>query len=336
MKNLEKFRSAYFFGPKNIKVVNRNIKNINENSLIIKVNSCMICGSDLRIYKEGSKRISKPIVIGHETSGIIVHSKIKKMKVGDKVSLGADFETKSNFAFGYEIDGGFSQYILLKKNDALKAPIAIFNKKISFDEAALAEPLGCCINGFEKVNFKSKKIVTIFGAGPIGLMIALLASKYDSKKIFIVDVNRKRLKVANKILNCKTILLNNKTFVKNFFELNNGKGSDYIFTANPSIETHKFALKIANKKSYINLFGGVSKNNSKLTIDSNFIHYNEINLTGSHGSSHKQHLKALRMIEDKEINLKPLITHKFKLKDINTAYKVSLSGKALKVSIRPN
>ena len=123
---------------------------------------------------------------------------------------------------------------------------------------------------------------------------------------------------------------------KDFYEHNNDNGSDYIFTANPSIETHKLALKIANKKSFINLFGGVSKNNSKLTIDSNFIHYNEINLTGSHGSSHRQHIKALKMIENKEINLKPLITHKFKLKDIKKAYKVSLSGKALKVSIRPN
>ena len=336
MKNLENFKSAYFFGPKNIKVVNRNIKNIDNNSLIIKVSSCMICGSDLRIFKEGSVRIKKPMIIGHETSGVIVHSKIKKMKVGDKVSLGADFDTKSNFAFGYEIDGGFSQYILLKKNEALKAPIARFSKKISFDEAALAEPLGCCINGFEKVKFKSNKIVTIFGAGPIGLMIALLASKYNSKKIFIVDLNKKRLDAAKKILNCKTMLLKNKSFVKEFYALNNDNGSDYIFTANPSIETHKLALKIANKKSFINLFGGVSKNNSKLTIDSNFIHYNEINLTGSHGSSHKQHIKALRMIENKEINLKPLITHKFKLKDIKKAYKVSLSGKALKVSIRPN
>ena len=336
MINLEKFKSAYFFGPKKIKVVNRNIKNIKENSLVIKINSCMICGSDLRIYKEGSKRITKPVVIGHETAGTIVHSKIQKMKVGDNVSLGADFETKNNFAFGYEIDGGFSQYILLNQHDALKAPIAKFKKKISFDEAALAEPLGCCINGFEKVNFKSKKIVTIFGAGPIGLMIALLASKYKSKKIFIIDINKKRLAVAKKILNCKTILLRKNSFVKDFRKLNDGFGSDYIFTANPSVETHKLALKIANKKSYINLFGGVSKNNSKLTIDSNFIHYNEINLTGSHGSSHKQHLKALKMIENKKINLKPLITHRFKLKDINKAYKVSLSGKALKVSIRPN
>ena len=336
MKNLENFKSAYFFGPKNIKVVNRNIKNIDSNSLIIKVSSCMICGSDLRIFKEGSTRIKKPMIIGHETSGIVIHSKIKKMKVGDKVSLGADFDTKSNFAFGYEIDGGFSQYILLKKNEALKAPIAKFSQKISFDEAALAEPLGCCINGFEKVKFRSNKIVTIFGAGPIGLMIALLASKYNSKKIFIVDVNKKRLDAANKILNCKTMLLKNNSFVKDFYEHNNDNGSDYIFTANPSIETHKLALKIANKKSFINLFGGVSKNNSKLKIDSNFIHYNEINLTGSHGSSHRQHIKALKMIENKEINLKPLITHKFKLKDIKKAYKVSLSGKALKISIRPN
>ena len=230
----------------------------------------MICGSDLRIFKEGSPRINVPRIIGHETSGVVVFSKMKKIKVGDRISLGADIDKKINFAFGYEIDGGFSQYMFLNKKIALKAPIA------------------------------------------------------------------KRLKRAKKILKCETILFMKNNFIKKFYKKNKGFGSDYIFTANPSIETHKFALKIANKESFINFFGGVSKKNSKLLIDSNFIHYNEINLTGSHGSSHRQHKKALRMIENKKINLKPLITHKYNLKDINKAYKISLSGKAIKVSIRPN
>ena len=345
------FKSLNFFDKGGLKIKENQIIEINEDQMLVKVKSCGICGSDIKILKYGNSRVTSGRIMGHEISGEIVKigTNIEGYKIGDKVSIGADIpcmecqsckskksKCEKDLAYGHELDGGFSQYILLKKNDALKAPIAKFNKKISFDEAALAEPLGCCINGFEKVKFKSNKIVTIFGAGPIGLMIALLASKYNSKKIFIVDVNKKRLDAAKRILNCETILLKNNSFLKIFFNLNNDNGSDYIFTANPSIETHKLALKIANKKSYINLFGGVSKNNSKLTIDSNFIHYNEINLTGSHGSSHRQHLKALRMIENKEINLKSLITHKFKLKDIKKAYKISLSGNALKVSIRPN
>ena len=57
---------------------------------------------------------------------------------------------------------------------------------------------------------------------------------------------------------------------------------------------------------------------------------------GSHGSSHRQHRKALKMIENKKIDLRPLITHKFKLEDINKAYNFSLRGKALKVAIKPN
>ena len=333
---LKKYKSAYFYGPKKILIKERKIKNYDDIFLIIKVSSCMICGSDLRIFKEGSSRISVPRIVGHETSGVVVMSKIKKMKLGDKVSLGADIEKKINYAFGYEVNGGFSQYIFLNKKIALKAPITKFTKNISFDEAALAEPLACCINGFEKVKFKPNKIVTIFGAGPIGLMIGLLAKYYKSKKIFLIDINANRLLKAKKILKCETILFDKKNFVKEFFDKNNCLGADYIFTANPSVLTHKFALKIASKKSYINFFGGVSKTKSKLLIDSNFIHYNEIVLTGSHGSSHLQHKKALKMIENKKINLKPLITHKFNLKDILKAYKVSFSGKAIKVSIRPN
>ena len=296
----------------------------------------MICGSDIRIYKEGSSRIKKPRIIGHETSGIIVYSKNKKFKVGDQVSLGADIEKKRNLAFGYEIDGGFSQYMFLKNEIVSKAPICKFSKNISFNEAALAEPLACCINGIEKVKLKSNKTVTIFGAGPIGLMIGLLAKLYNTKKIFIIDINSYRLRQAKRLLNCETILFTKKNIIDDFFKMNNGNGSDYIFTANPSIETQRYAIKIASKNSCINFFGGVSKKNPKLLIDSNYIHYNEISITGSHGSNIRQHRKAIKMIESKMINLKPLITHQFKLKNIKKAYQVSLNKKAIKISIKPN
>ena len=333
---LKEFLSAYLISPKKIELIKNKVSNFENVYLIIKVNSCMICGSDIRIFKEGSSRIKVPRIIGHETSGTVVLSKINKFKVGDKVSLGADIEKETNFAFGYEIDGGFSQYIFLNKKIAKKAPISKFRKNISFDEAALAEPLACCINGIEKVSLQPKKVVTIFGAGPIGLMIALLAQNLNSKKIFIVDVNSKRLQQAKKILKCNVIQFNKKKFVKEFYKKNNNMGSDYIFTANPSIETHKLALDIANKGCVINLFGGVSKKASKINIDSNFIHYNEINLMGSHGSSHLQHKKALSMIDNKMINLKPLISHKIKLKNLIKGYNILLRGEGIKVAIKPN
>ena len=117
MRELRKFKSAYFHAPGKIKVKNRDIIKTDKLGIVIKVNSCMICGSDLRIFKEGSKRIKKPTVIGHETSGKIIFSKLKKFKVNDKVSLGADFSKNTDFAFGYEIDGGFSEYITLNKKD---------------------------------------------------------------------------------------------------------------------------------------------------------------------------------------------------------------------------
>ena len=57
---------------------------------------------------------------------------------------------------------------------------------------------------------------------------------------------------------------------------------------------------------------------------------------GSHGSSIKQHKKALKIIENKEINLKPLITHRFKLTNLTKAYNILLKGKGLKIAIKPN
>tara|TARA_B100001964_G_C14136145_1_gene555233 strand:+ start:155 stop:1168 length:1014 start_codon:yes stop_codon:yes gene_type:complete len=337
MKNFPKKRkSAYFFAPGDVRVIENKFPKIEKNAVVIKIKSCMICGSDLRIFKEGSKRIKPPRIVGHEIAGVVIYSKYKNIKVGDKVALGADIEKKKDLAFGHELDGGFSEFLYLKNEIVKKAPIAKFNGKISYEEAALSEPLACCINGFEKIKFEPNKIVTIFGCGSIGLMIALLSKKFKSKKIIMVDNNQKKLNLAKKIVNCSTIYFSKKNFLKSFLKMNNNLGSDYIFTANSSIETQKMALKIVSKGAFINFFGGVNKKKSKLKIDSNHIHYNEIHITGSHGSNHNQHKKALKMIEKKQINLKPIITHNFSLDEINKAYKLAMKGEALKISIKPN
>ena len=84
---------------------------------------------------------------------------------------------KSNFLniLILSLDGGFSQYMILNSKHIKNGPIGKF-QNIDFDLAALAEPLACCLNGYEKVNFKVYDSVLILGGGVIGLMLSFLAS----------------------------------------------------------------------------------------------------------------------------------------------------------------
>ena len=169
--------------------------------IIINVKSCGICGSDINILKNGSKRVKNGTIMGHEIAGVIM--KYKKNKLVDtkkKILLGADIPNKENkdFALGHELDGGFQKYLEISFKNFKNILILLHQKKINFDYASLCEPLACCLNGFNKVNFKKKNVI-IFGAGPIGQIIALICLYNNATKIYIVDSNKSKLRIGIKI-----------------------------------------------------------------------------------------------------------------------------------------
>ena len=169
-------KSLNFFEKKGLVVEEKVITTIGENEMLVKVQSCGICGSDIKILKHGNSRVSSGRTMGHEISGDIVDvgDKIEGYKIGDKVSIGADISSVENLAYGHELDGGFSQYMILNSEHIEIGPIEKF-QNINYDIAALAEPLACCLNGYEKVNFRDYDSVLVLGGGVIGIMLSFIA-----------------------------------------------------------------------------------------------------------------------------------------------------------------
>ena len=321
-----------------------DLPEISEFQVLIKVLSCAICGSDLKITKFGNKRITEPRTIGHEISGEIVKigSNIQNYKIGDRVSVGADLPCldcemcsigavnlcKTNYALGYQFDGGLTQYMILNEHVLQDGPIAKFSK-VTSDIACLAEPLACAINGVDKA-FKcftvgSPKNSLIFGGGPMGLLIAEYLKSKKIDDITIIEMNDTRIDFIKK----------NTAFS---VEKNVARDSkfDLIFTACPAIETHKSALKAVNTSGVINFFGGLPPDAGNIELNSNEIHYNETVIIGTHGSTPDQHSKALSLLESNQINLDYLITHKFDLSNIEKALDTARSGKGQKIIVNPN
>jgi len=333
-------KSAIYYKPGIIKIVKQKIPIIDNNSILLKIMSCTICGSDIKIYKNGSKRISSPRILGHEISGIVFKKgkDVNKFNIGDRLSLGADISKKIDFAFGYEIDGGLTQYLSISSQILKHGPIQKFDKKINYDLAALAEPLACCLNGYEKSGVKKHKTIVIFGAGPIGIILALVGKYYKAKKIIFVEKSKIREKFVKKNLKFIDSIFNpNIHNIKSeIMKKTNNLGTDYIFTANSEVSTQTQSLKIIKKGGVINLFGGLPDGSKNIILPSNLVHYNELSIVGSHGSSITQHKKAIKLIESKKIKLDKLITHKYKLSQIHKAFDTAISGRAIKIVINPN
>ena len=148
--------SLNFCENNGLTIEERHIPKIGNDQILVEVQSCGICGSDIKILNHGNPRVSHGRIMGHEISGkvIDVGYKLDEFKIGDKVSIGADIPCKDDLAYGHELDGGFSQYMVLDSPHIKNGPIEKF-EDIDYDIASLAEPLACCINGYEKVQFKN-------------------------------------------------------------------------------------------------------------------------------------------------------------------------------------
>jgi len=314
----------------------KGIINLNSSKVLIKVKSCGICGSDLKIIKYGSPRVKDNTVLGHELSGTLLNP--ISLKPIHNIILGADIPNKidKDLAIGHEINGGFQKYLILSKKIFAKIPKFITSKKINFDHAALCEPIACCLNGFKQMSFKKNKNVIIFGAGPIGFILAKLAIYFKSKNVFIIDTNSSRLKFE---INYKNLFkLSYKGYQKQIFKILKKKEQiDYGFVACNSSDAQNEILSTVKKGGTINYFAGLRKEKKKIKVnlDTNLIHYKQLKVVGSHGSTKKNIIDAAKLIVNKKINFSKIITNKYKIQDFKKAIKKFESGKSLKVIIKP-
>ncbi len=338
-------------GKLEIKEVEKPV--LGDDEILIKVEACGVCGSDLRNFKYGNKRVTFPAILGHEVAGTITEkgAGVKKYEIGDRVAMGADVpcgkcsyclvgqcnNCLENLAIGYQYPGGFAEFIKVDSKVWDIGPFEKLPQDLSFDEATVAEPVACIINGLEILPNPGKEILVIFGAGVMGCLFTEVAPHFGYKRIFLLDINQKRLDMAKERgFAAEEFLLYNQDIAGILKDKTQGRGADAVIVAAASKEAQKAALEIAGKRGSINLFAGLPPTAPELSFASNTIHYNEIFLTGSHGSTPAQFAKAVELIANKKINVKKAITHSFKLGEIEQAFKVIEDLSGLKTIIHPN
>jgi L-iditol 2-dehydrogenase len=318
--------------------------------LILRVRAATVCGTDLRILTgRKTKGVRFPSVIGHEFAGDVVQTGagVTQFKTGDRVCMdpvipcracaycksGRENVCVNRQAMGYEFDGAFAEYIRIPAIALQSGNVFRLPEGMSFEAAALAEPLACCVNGQRNAGVQLGDSVVILGAGPIGLMHAALARAAGARQVIVSEPNAaRRQAAAERGVDhvCDPTSTKLEEFVK---ARSDGLGADVVILAIGVPQLANEALTLVRRGGRVNLFAGFSAGDTS-TIDVNLIHYGELIVTGASALSRRDYELALNMLATGQIDAGTLITHRYAVADSLAAFDEAGSGRALKVAIR--
>ncbi|MBI3619789.1 alcohol dehydrogenase catalytic domain-containing protein [Candidatus Roizmanbacteria bacterium] len=351
-------RALVYYGAKKFAVEEKTIPEIKRDEVLLKIIACGICGTDLRIFSSGHHAITPPRITGHEIVAKIVSNKsqYKTLKKGDDVIVVTPVGCmKCRFckagvqnmcvkvalhghSLGYYADGGFAQYMKVPK-EAMTQNVLIKIPKnrhdVALEHLVLCEPLSCVINGQEKLKITRNDIVLILGAGPIGCMHAYVAKSKNAKTIILADLQQKKLKMARNVPADIMVDTTKQNLEKIIMKVSAGRGADVIIVAAPSPEGQTDAVRLAAIRGRISFFGGLPKTNPTITLQSNLVHYKELEIYGAFASNRSQYLQALNMLLNKSVDSSVLVSHIFSLSQIHNALKTLQEGNAIKIIIDP-
>jgi L-iditol 2-dehydrogenase len=319
--------------------------------LLVQVKACAVCGTDVKVYHYGHRLIKFPRITGHELSGEIkeIGEGVSGFEIGDRVQsaaaipcgecyycrLGLQAMCDNLKAIGYHYDGGFAEYILIPERVLANGCVNKIPAGLSYEEAALAEPVACCINGQEISGVGFGDSVLIIGAGPMGCIHAQLARVKGASLVIISDVDDERLKMAEFTSADRFVNPTKEKLAEVIKKENDGRLADHVIVAAGSGQAQIQALEMAAKRGSVNFFGGLPKTQPTVNLDTNLIHYGELKVVGTHGSAPRHNKMALKILASGAIKGKDYITSVFPLAQIKEALTAAENCQGLKVVVKP-
>lgn len=305
---------------------------IKDGEILVKVLASGICGTDVMEWY----RIKKaPRVLGHEITGEIVESKTKKFGAGGRVFVShhvpcnkckyclANNHTACDFLHsGNYFPGGFSEFVKVPKAN-VDLGTYLLPDNVSSEEGTMVEPLACTLRAQRIIDVKKDHTVLILGSGVSGILNIQVA-KLKGAKVIATDIEGYKLTKARQFGADEVIDASQDIKVK----------ADRIIICTGAELAVKQAFNCIDKKGII-LFFAIPKENFSVPIVDFW--RNEITITSSYGAAPFDLEEALALIQNKDINVKELITHQFSLQDIQKGFEIaSVAKESLKVIITFN
>lgn len=318
-------KAAVYHGPGDLRVEEVPVRKLKDNEVKIQVKYCGICGTDIHIFHGdgGCCDVTPPLVPGHEFSGVVaeVGAGVKAVKVGDRVTgdpndmcgecyfckNGMQHFCKNNIGIGTTVDGGFAEYVIMREKQVYKV-----SDELSFIEAAMAEPISCCLHGIDLCNIKAGDTVLVMGGGPIGMIMMQLAKNAGASKVIMSEPVEEKREQALKLGATKTIDPLHEDVEAVLAEY--CENVNVVIECVGNVHTQADAVRFAGKGATIMYFGLAAPEES-FPIRPDDIFKKELHITSSYINPYSFE-RAIQILESGTVELESLITNVVPLDDI--------------------
>jgi L-iditol 2-dehydrogenase len=313
--------AAVLYGKEDVKIERVPIPRVGDGEVLVKVQVALTCGTDLKVYQRGyhARMIVPPALFGHELAGVIeeVGAGVRTFKKGMRVvALNSAPCQMCFYCSKHQANlcedllfnnGAYAEYIRIPKRIVEINMLAI-PPDVSYEEAAMVEPLACVLRGLHETGVEIGDTVTVVGGGPIGLMFIQVAKAVGCNVISVVkrdsQVEAAKHMGAHEVVQITKV----KDPVEAVRRLSPEKrGSDVVIEAVGRPEAWELAIEMVRKGGTVNFFGGCAAG-TKVQLDTNRLHYSEVTLKATFHHTPETVRRAFALIAEKKIRSTDYIT----------------------------
>lgn len=351
-------RAAIWDGPGEMSVGEVQDATCAADGVLLRVTACGICGTDVRTFFNGDRRISPPWVLGHEISGELIEVGAEAardvaqagVEVGDHVHCistlwcgscrmcrsGNEHLCVRGELMGFDYPGAYTELVAIPEialKNLFRIPAAL-----SDEVATFADPLSDAICGHKDIAVGLDDTVAVIGAGPVGTAHAAISRLEGAGQVLLLEASTDRLELARQILGDERMSyvdVSNTDGTAAVRGATEQIGADVVIVACSNGEAQEQAMEMAAPRARVLFFGGLPKGTTHIRFPSNVLHYQEVQVHGSYASRHRDQLHALDMLADDIGGLRRVVSDVVDLDATPDAFARIRAGEVLKIVVRP-
>jgi L-iditol 2-dehydrogenase len=312
--------AAVLYGKERLRIEQVEVPGIGKGDVLVRVRAALTCGTDVKVFRRGyhARMIQPPSLFGHELAGDIVAmgDNVSGFELGQRV-VAANSAPCGECYFCKRDQDNLCDDLLFNNGayaEYIRIPERIVNKNmyqmpahVSYQDAALVEPLACVLRGLEETGLRSGDTIAVIGLGPIGMMFVRIAKAVYNARVIAIGRRPTQLERA-RAMGADELIVNSDgaDVCGPVREMTGGRGADVVIEAVGLPEVWQLAVKLLRRGGVVNFFGGCPSG-THLDLDTSLLHYSELTCKASFHHTPALIRKALDIVGRGYISAKDLV-----------------------------